>query len=255
MSHSDFLSPQQRVELQVILRQVRREALRFRWTNILLALDDGYSFVKIAKIFYLEPSTIETLLKAYKLHGIDCLDADEITGRPFKLDKTSQDALKIHLQTADYATYAAIHAYIKAEYGKDYCHSSILSFFKKLRFVHKTTILTTPEVDEYKQKDMIEAYETLKKELSDDEVILFVDGVHPTHMPKTGKVWMKKGENRHVLSNAGRERINIHGAINLATGQFNFMNNITIDANSTVQLFQKLENAYPDKKKIHNKSR
>jgi transposase len=117
--------------------------------------------------------------------------------------------------------------------------------------VHKTTILTTPAVDEDIQKAAIEAYQALKNDLPDDEAIVFLDAVHPTHMAKTGKVWMKKTDNRHVLSSTGRKRINIHAALNVATGQFNFMNNATVDAYSTVQLLQKLETAYSDKKKIH----
>jgi transposase len=251
MAYRDFLSIEQRLELQSALRQVRGFALPLRRANILLLLDDGYSFVEIARLFYLEPSTIETLFKAYQAHGIDCLDAAPILGRPFKLDEAQRASLEAHLENANYSTSKEIRAHIKAEYGVDYEHSSILSLLKKLGFVHKTTILTTPAVDEDIQKAAIEAYEALKNDLPDDEAIVFLDAVHPTHMAKTGKVWMKKTDNRHVLSSTGRKRINIHGALNVATGQFNFMNNATVDAYSTVQLLQKLETAYSDKKKIH----
>lgn len=251
MSNAGFLTEDERNELKTVLRLVRGQALPFRRANILLLIDKGWQFSDIAEALFLESSTIETLFKAYKQHGIDCLDAAPILGRPFKLDAAQRASLSLYLENANYATSKEIRSYIKAEYGVDYCHSSILSFLKKLGFVHKTTILTTPIVDEDIQKAAIEAYQALKNDLPDDEVILFLDAVHPTHMAKTGKVWMKKTDNRHVLSNTGRERINIHAALNVATGQFNFMNNATVDANSTVQLLQKLETAYPDKKKIH----
>jgi transposase len=251
MSHEGFLTENERFELQAVLRRVRGLALPLRRANILLLLDDGLSFVQIARIFYLEPSTVETLFKAYQAYGIDCLDAAPILGRPFKLDAAQRASLSLHLESSNYATSKEIRAYITAKYGVNYCHSSILSFLKKLGFVHKTTILTTPATDEEIQKAAIEAYQALKNDLPDDEVILFLDAVHPTHMAKTGKVWMKKTANLHVLSNTGRKRINIHAALNVATGQFNFMNNATVDAYSTVQLLQKLETAYPDKERIH----
>jgi hypothetical protein len=122
---------------------------------------------------------------------------------------------------------------------------------KNLGFVHKKTTLVAPAVDAVIQQEAINAYASLKALLPADEVIVHVDGVHPTHMARTGKVWIKRGKKLHVLSNTGRAGINIHGALNLATGQFTFMNNLTIDALSTIQLFKNLEIAYKDKSKIH----
>jgi hypothetical protein len=75
------------------------------------------------------------------------------------------------------------------------------------------------------------------------------------HMARTGKVWIKRGKKLHVLSNTGRAGINIHSALNLATGQFTFMNNLTIDALSTIQLFKNLEIAYQRQKQNSRLSR
>lgn len=251
MNYAGFLTESERVELKAVLRLVRGDGLRLRRANILLLIDKGWQFCDIADALFLQAPTVEALFKAYQNQGVDCLDAAPILGRPFKLDADQRASLSLHLENANYVTSKEIRDHIRREYGVDYCHSSILSFLKKLGFVHKTTILTTPKVDEDVQYSAIEAYQALKNDLPDDEAILFLDAVHPTHMAKTGKVWMKKTDNRHVLSSTGRKRINIHGALNVATGQFNFMNNTTVDAYSTVQLLQKIEIAYPTKKKIH----
>ena len=65
--------------------------------------------------------------------------------------------------------------------------------------MHQSTQLAIPAPDEAVQQAAIDAYNLQKANLSDDEVILHIDGVHPTHMAKTGKIWMKKGETRHIL--------------------------------------------------------
>ena len=54
------------------------------------------------------------------------------------------------------------------------------------------------------------AYGVLINTLPADEVLVHVDGVHPTHMARTGKVWVKQGEKLHIRSYTGRQRIDIH---------------------------------------------
>ena len=254
MDYSGFLTEAERTDLRAVLRLVRGEALRLRRANILLLLDDGWTFQAIATAFYLETSTIEALLKAYKTTGFATLDSAPITGRAFKLDEKQQESLSLHLETANYACSKDIRAYIQETYNVVYCRSSILSFLRKLGFVHQNTQLAIPAPDEAVQQAAIEAYNLQKASLNDDEVIVHIDGVHPTHIAKTGKIWIKKGDTRHILSNTGRQRLNIHGAINLATGQFHFMNNATINAESTIQLFKKLEAAYKSQTKIYVRS-
>lgn len=80
----------------------------------------------------------------------------------------------------------------------------------------------------------------MKKDLPKDEVILHLDGVRPTHMAKTSKIWMKSGKKLCVLANTGRQRMSIHGAIDVQTGQFTFMENLTINKEMTIRFLEKL---------------
>ncbi|MFZ2107895.1 MAG: transposase [Roseiarcus sp.] len=81
--------------------------------------------------------------------------------------------------------------------------------------------------------------------MSDDEVVLFVDAVHPTHAARPVGCWAPKQQNLAIEQTSGRQRINIHGAIDLETGQTRMIEAETIDAMSTIQLLESLEALYP----------
>lgn len=251
MEQAGFLSDLERSELRRVLRRIHGDALAFRRANMLLLLDKGWTYPQIAEAFFLDETTILSVHRAYLAHGMASLEAKYSPGAPTKLDAAQRDALIDHLDSVHYATSQEIRDYIVKTYGVSYSRAGIIAFLKALGFVHQETTVVVPVPDEAKQQAAIDAYRALKEALREDEVIVHVDGVHPTHMAKTGKIWVKKGEKLHLPSNTGRGRINIHGALNLADGRFTFMNNLTIDAKSTIQLFQKLQNVYADKRKIH----
>ena len=87
--------------------------------------------------------------------------------------------------------------------------------------------------------------------MGDDEVALFVDAVHPTHAARPVGCWAPKEQNLAIEQTSGRERINIHGAIDLETGQTRMIEAETIDAMSTIRLLESLELLYPLMACIH----
>lgn len=251
MSLSRILTPKERLECHALLKRSRGEALALRRANILLLLDDGWEMGAVAKVLYLDIFTVNGVLKRFKIDGMPSLYAADITGRPTKLNAEQLKLLENHLEVTHFSTSHEVRSYILATFGVEYSKAGVLALLKRQGFCHESTRLVVPVVEESLQQACIDTYKTLKTELPADEVILHMDGVHPTHMAKTGKIWVKRGKKLHILGNTGRERLNIHGALNVQTGQFNFMENTTIDAKSTIQLFQKLLLAYGNAKKIH----
>jgi hypothetical protein len=81
---------------------------------------------------------------------------------------------------------------------------------------HKPNVIPT-KLDEDRQKTFIENDEKLLISLSDDEAVLFADAVHPTHAARPGGCWAPKQEKFAIEQTSGRDRINIHGAIDRAT--------------------------------------
>jgi hypothetical protein len=85
----------------------------------------------------------------------------------------------------------------------------------------------------------IAKYNDLKANKAEADVIVFMDAMHPQHNPVLGCGWIKRGKTQPIQSNTGRQRLNINGAINIATLQLAYRFDDTIDAVSTMALFDR----------------
>jgi hypothetical protein len=75
------------------------------------------------------------------------------------------------------------------------------------------------KLDPDKQATFIKSYENLPNYIGDDEAVLFGDAVHPTHAVRLVECWAPKDTPLAVPQTSGRQRLNIHGAIDLETGK------------------------------------
>ena len=72
--------------------------------------------------------------------------------------------------------------------------------------------------------------------------MLLADAVHPTHAARPAGCWAPAGDRLAIdpriksEETSGRQRINIHGALNLEIGQTRMIEALTIDAASTIAL-------------------
>src|ERR1700687_4816155 len=92
------------------------------------------------------------------------------------------------------------------------------------------------KLDPAKQQAFIAAYENLLNTLGDDEAVLFADAVHPTHEARPAGCWAPKDMKVAIEGTSGRQRLNIHGAIDLETGATRMIDVATVDAVSTIAL-------------------
>ena len=81
--------------------------------------------------------------------------------------------------------------------------------------------------------------------LGDDEAVLFADAVHPTHAVRPAGCWAPKDAKVALEQSSGRQRLNIHGAIDLETGATRMIEATTIDALSTIALLMAIALMYP----------
>ena len=75
--------------------------------------------------------------------------------------------------------------------------------------------------------------------------IYFMDATHPQHNPVIGCGWIERGKEHAIKSNTGRRRLNINGAIDVQTMSAQIRFDDTIDAASTIALFEQIEKANP----------
>jgi transposase len=146
---------------------------------------------------------------------------------------------------------AVLVEFIQEQFGVVYTINGITKLLHRLGFVYKQTTLIPGKLDEAAQVAWLKGYEKLKAKLPEDEVILFGDGVHPQHNVVATKAWIKKGEQKRIPTNTGRKRLNINGVLNVESMQTVVHYAETLNAQTTMELFDKVREAYPSKKKIH----
>jgi transposase len=120
----------------------------------------------------------------------------------------------------------------------------------KLGFSYKQLSLFPSKADLAKQREFVKEYEKLTDNLTDKEEIVFIDGVHPQHNTKSSKAWIESGQEKYILTNTGRVRINLNGAYNPKTQDVIIREDETINAQSTINLFKQIEEHYTDKDRI-----
>ncbi len=78
-----------------------------------------------------------------------------------------------------------------------------------------------------------------------------MDGVHPTHNVQSAYEWIKKGVRKEIRSNTGCGRLNLSGVVDVLNHNILIQEDQTLNGETTVRFFQKIEKAYPNKQKIH----
>jgi transposase len=134
-----------------------------------------------------------------------------------------------------------IRAYINSKFGQIYSHSGCLKLLCRLGFEYRKPKALPHVADETKQAEFIALYEALMNNLPADETVYFADAVHPEHQTKPAFGWVRKGSNPAVKTTSGRGRVNIHGAVCLENFDAPFVEPVTVDGNSAVQLLTKIE--------------
>ncbi len=111
-------------------------------------------------------------------------------------------------------------------------------------YSYKKPKLVPGNPDREAQEYFVHYYEEFMKTKGNDVEVLFVDAVHPEHNTMASYGWIKKGEKRKLKTNSGRQRLNLHGAINAETMEITLIESETINRDSTVQLLEMLDRKY-----------
>ena len=244
------------IELRQNLIELARDGLAAhrlaRRANALVLLDDGMSCEAIAKVLLLDDDTIRTWYRLYEGDGIEGLTNFSYEGSACQLSGEQQEKLKAWVATALPRTTRQVGAWIENEFGVVYeGRSGLIALLHRLGLEYHKPNVIPRKLDEEKQRAFIEGYEKLLNSLGDDEAVLFADAVHPTHAARPVGCWAPSQEKLAIEQTSGRQRINIHGAIDLETGQTRMIEALTIDAASTIRLLQSIEALYPMLALIH----
>jgi transposase len=140
---------------------------------------------------------------------------------------------------------------VQATFGVIYTVPGMRTWLQRHEFSYKKPAIVPGKVNKELQQEWLIAYEKLRHGLPGDETICFIDGVHPTHNVQPAYGWIKKGVRKEIPANTGRARLNLSGAIDIVSHNVLIQEDLTLNTASTIRFFQKIEEAYPCKQKIH----
>ena len=252
MIRRNFLNAAERKELLALARDGSAEHRIARRANAILLLDDGLSCERVAKVLYLDDDTVRRWRKLYDERGIAGLEQFDAGGSSSRLSMEQEEALKAFVARALPRSTRQIGAFIERQFGVVYeSRAGLIALLHRLGLEYHKPEVIGRKLDAEKQQAFIEGYEKLLNALGPDEAVLFLDAVHPTHAARPVGCWAPKEENLAIEQTSGRQRINIHGALNLETGETRMIEAETIDAASTIRLLEALETLYPILAVIH----
>jgi len=247
---ANFLTSEERLSL-IKSHKLEKDGRKKDRIKFILLTNDGWSYKQISKVLFLDDQTLRNHWQQYESGGLKSLLNFHYAGRPTILSKFEYEELEAHLSENTYLTSHQIRKHIKQTYKKEYSKKGIISLLHKMGFVYKKAKLIPGNPDVAKQEEFIENYNQLRNNLPEDEEILFLDGVHPTHNVRAAHGWIKAGVTKQVMSNTGRCRLNINGAYNPRTQDVIYRNEQTINAKSTGMLIVDILDKYPKAKKVH----
>src|SRR4051794_13144839 len=252
MIRPGFLDTASRQDLIELARDGSAAHRLARRANALVLLDDGMSCAAVAKVLLLDDDTIRTWHQLYEEEGIEGLASFGYEGSACRLSEVQQDRLKAWITETLPRTTREVGAWIETECGIVYqSRSGLIALLHRLEMEHRKPQAVSRKLDPDKQAAFIEAYEDLLNHLADDEAVLFGDAVHPTHAVRPVGCWAPRDLPIAVAQTSGRQRLNIHGALDLETGKTRMMEVATVNAASTIMLLMAIEAMYPSKRMIH----
>ena len=252
MIRTGFLEAEERRDLEELSRDGSAAHRLARRANALVLLDKGWSCQQVAAALLLDDDTIRTWHRLYEEDGIDGLTSFDYEGSKCHLSLEQQTKLKLWITETLPRTTRQIGAWIEQEFEIAYQgRSGLVALLHRLGMTYRKPKAVSRKLDIEKQKAFIMGYNALLNGLAADEAVLFADAVHPTHAARPVGCWAPDDTPLVVEQNSGRDRLNIHGAIDLETGKTSMLEALTVDAESTIALLTAIEAMYPKKRKIH----
>jgi transposase len=233
-----ILTQEMRAKFEKLVRQAKHSNEKDRLCTI-LAYDEGEDMEDISSFLKISKATAYRYLSDYtKKHKIE---DDAHGGADSKLSDEQTYLLKEHLFVHTYLYAKQICQYVFLTYQVKYTLAGMTKWLKKNGFVYKKPKLVPGKLDTQKQEAFIHYDKELKKSLSTDETILFMDAVHPEYQSKGVSGWIKKGEIKTLPTTNKQFRLHLNGALELSTLTTFVEEYATIDAESIICFLKQLD--------------
>jgi len=247
----DYTLPREKIaELEKFHRSLRdkRQADRIK---AVIALSRGWSAAQVAEILLFDEKTSRHYFERYQRGGLKALLDDNYRGAEPKLNENQITELEHYLEEYILPDAKSVIAHIDKQYGLRYSVSGVTYLLHRLGFSYKKPTHVPGKQDPAQQQAFLDEYERLKAEKGQNDPVYFADATHPQHNSIPSYGWIKKGQEKELKANCGRQRLNINGAINIETLEPTTGFYDSINADSAIDLFSKIEAKHPNAETIY----
>lgn len=173
-------------------------------------------------------------------------------GSECRLSEEQARELTEHLSKYLCSTTGAVCTRVLKRFEVEYSLGGVQHVLHRLGFVYKKTKRVPGKADAEAQRTFVKKLEHLLAQKNAQNPVYFVDGTHPVHNAEPAYGPILKGKEKQIRANTGRMRLNLNGTLNAETHQVVIREDDTINAQSTIGLFQQLEELNPKAKKIRS---
>ncbi|MBZ0318831.1 MAG: winged helix-turn-helix domain-containing protein [Anaerolineae bacterium] len=210
-----------------------------RWQERIQAVllkGQGLTLEAISEVIPYSVKWLSYWLREYGEKGLEGICVWEYQGSHAHLRDEQQQHLKSRVSQTEYRRVQDVVAWVKAEWGIEYIEDGMREMLHNLGFSYQKGRIMPGKADGEAQVLFLkETFEPMKATLEAEDRYYFVDA---THTPVIGYQWALKGQRPQVLSNSGRQRLNILGAYNSCQQAYvGFDSTDNINAESMILLY------------------
>ena len=241
-----FLDKTQRQELldELRIERSKRYADRIR---VILLLDDNETYKNISKFLFLDEASIANYKKRYREGGIEDLILDNYSTKRTKLTVFEEFQLASDLDNRIFKSTKEVVAHIGKNYKIKFSISGCNNLLHRFGFSFKKAKGVPGKAKIKDQENFIEKYQSLKGKGK----IYFGDATHPLHNTILSSGWIRKGQEKEVFTNSGRNRVNIFGAISISELDVVTRSYDTINQFSVCDFLKALRDKNPNGEKLY----
>src|SRR6185295_1881411 len=192
----------------------------------------------------IDDETLRSYVKKYQEGGLPALLKVDYKGSQPLLSVQHIEFLCQELNNSIHLTTQSVIEFVEKKFQITYSLSGMRDLLHRLGYEYKKPKLVPGHPDPVAQEIFAEQYDEFMRNKPDNTEVLFLDAVHPQHNTMAAYGWIKRGEKLEIQTSSGRERLNLHGAMNAETLEVTIIESETVNDDSTIQLLEIVENRY-----------
>jgi len=213
--------------------------------NAVILLGSGWSLSEVKDALLIDDETLRSYIKKYQDGGLAELLKVDYKGSQPLLSVQHIETLCQELNSNIHLTTQSVIEFVEKKFEITYSLSGMRDLLHRLGYEYKKPKLVPGNPDLVAQEIFAEQYEEFMQNKPENVEVLFADAVHPQHNTMAAYGWIRRGEKREIPTTTGRERLNLHGAMNAETLDVTVIESKTVDDDSTITLLETLEQKYP----------